>query len=363
MNMKRRLAMGKVRTSGCALALFSSLVLVASSALACTPAVFLFRHAEDTNPPSPLIFHLTPTGEFHALMYRFMVPAFADGTKYCEVKTVYAATTVDKPDHSKSATNSFFTAQPLAKQIMNKDPIIKMGLPCQKADEDKEKCRLYEYMGNGINAPSAPNYDTDVAKALRAALLASANNNESSAIFWTSQGMHVMGGAIIGKTSNAPDKNFPNTKYSGTPPRNAVYVFEAVGSAGNISQFSDTPLRSHASGVPDRPEVLAGFYVECFNHVEYSNDLNPHPAHFVPTTQDPAHFYCGYGGQSNLGGTPPSYMKDKVCNYDANGKLTTPCDGSIPFAQNIKIDGKICNTTELDPNVDNSTDIYGACNP
>jgi len=362
MNMKRRIAMGTVRTSGCALVLFSSLVLLASSALACTPAVFVFRHAEDTNPPYPLIFHLTPTGEFHALFYRIMVPAFADGTTYCKVTTVYAATTEDKPDRSRSATNSFFTARPLAQQEMGgNDPIIALG-PFNK--DRPEESRLYEYLGNGIKAPSEKqsNYETEVAKRLRAALLATANKNESSAIFWTSQGMHVLGGVVIDKTSNAPDKNFPGLKYSGTPPRNAVYLFAAVGSAPTIATFSDTPLRTHTKGVSDNPEVLAGFYVQCFNHVEYSQDLNPHPAHFV---QDPVRFYCGYGGQSNLGGSPPAYSANppKTCNYDAKGKLTTICDGSIPANQNIKIDGKICNTTALDPNVDNSTDIYGACMP
>ena len=354
--------MGKVRTSGCAVVLFSSLVLLASSALACTPAVFVFRHAEDTNPPYPLIFHLTPTGEFHALFYRIMVPAFADGTTFCKVTTVYAATTEDKPDHSKSATNSFFTARPLAQQAMGgKDPIIALGAFDKKHLEDS---RLYEYLGNGIKAPSEKpsNYETEIAKRLRTALLATANKNESSAIFWTSQGMHVLGGVIIEKTSNVPDKNFGGLPYSGTPPRNAVYVFSAAGSAPNIAKFSDTPLRKPTKGVSDNPAVLAGFYVQCINHVEYSNDLNPHPAHFV---KDPVRFYCGYGGQSNLGGSPPSYSANdpKTCNYDASGKLTTACDGSITAADNIKIDGKICNTTDLDPTVDQSTDIYGACNP
>ena len=352
--------MGKVRASGCALVLFSSLGLLASSALACTPAVFVFRHAEDTNPPAPLIFHLTPTGEFHAILYRIMVPAFADGTTFCKVTTVYAATPVDKPDFSKSATNSFFTAQPLAQQQMaGKDPIIELGTFDKKHPENS---RLYEFLGNGNNAPAEQpsNYETEVAKRLRTALLATANKNESSAIFWTSQGMHVLGGAIIEKTSNVPDKNFSGLKYSGTPPRNAVYVFKAVGSSPNIAQFSDIPLRTSTKGVPNRPEVLAGFYVQCFNHVEYSNDLNPHPAHFV---KDPVLFYCGYSSQSNLGGPPPSYVKDKTCNYDANGKLTKPCDGSISQGDNVKIDGKICDTTNLDAGIDSSTDIYGACNP
>jgi hypothetical protein len=374
MKMKWRIAMGMVRSSGWALVLCLSLVVLVSAAPAqatCTPVVLLFRHAEDTNPPPPLIFHLTPTGEFHALMYRFMVPAFADGTKYCEVKTVYAATKVDKPGGARSATNSFFTAQPLAQQIMKKDPIIKVGLPCQNPDQDNEKCRLYEYMGNGNDAPPHPNYDKDVSIALRTALLASANKSESSAIFWTSQGLHVLGGAVIDKTSNVPDKTGTDQDakdVTGTPPRNAVYVFEAVGAAPNITQFSDTPLRKQTPGVDNRPEVLAGFYVQCFNHVESSSALNPHTPHFVPITEDPVDFYCGYGGQSDLGGKPPAYSKNPpICNYDDKGKLTSICDGTIPAAQNIKLNATICNTTNLSPSVDSSTGIYGgtfgACQP
>jgi len=355
--MNMRIAIDKLRISGCALVLFWSLVFLASSALACTPAVLVFRHAEDTNPPAPLIFHLTPTGEFHALLYKFMVPAFADGTKYCPVTMVYAATKADKPNKDKSATNSFYTAQQLAQQIMGKDPITVVKVN----GVDKQ---LYEYLDNWINPPNppkSPSYVTAPATALREELRNTANEGKSSAIFWTSQGLHILGGAIINGTSKIPDKisHFDDKgKPDGpTPPRNEVYVFEAVGTGVNL-QFSDTPLRTHTRGVPDTPDVLAGFYVQCFNHVEYSAALNPHAPHFV---QDPVRYYCGYGEQSNLGGKPPEYVKDKTCNYDAEGKLTTICEGSIPENQNIKIDAKICNTTDLDPNVDQSSGIYGAC--
>ena len=199
--------MGNVRTLGGALVLFGSLVFFASSALGqpCTPVVYAFRHAEDTNPPNPPgpIFTLTPTGKAHAALYPTMISDFkAAPNNFCRVTKVYAATKVDKVspcgNECKSATNAFDTATPLANKVMSgADPITTVG-----------GNQLYEYLGNGNNAPTTPNYDTDTAKALRTELLKTANRGESSAIFWTSQGLHVLGGAIINANSNVPDKNF-----------------------------------------------------------------------------------------------------------------------------------------------------------
>jgi hypothetical protein len=354
--MNRRIAMGKAIVSGCALALFGFLTWCASAALAqtCTPVVFAFRHAEDTNPPQPPpdvkhrppIFHLTPTGEAHADLYQTMVPEYTAANGLCPVTKVYATTTLDKVNCSSncvSATNAFFTGKPLANAVMSgADPIIAVG------EEDKKKpenSRLYEYLGNGNSAPkeNTVNYSTTVAVRLRDELRATANRGESSAIFWTSQGLHVLGGAITGKKSNIPDKNLGKQF---TPPRNAAYIFMPVGDAPNISGFSDT-------GVPPSG------YVQCFNHVEYSDSLSPKAAHFIdPTGSPPTQFYyCGYGQQANLGGSPP-----EDCKMTPVGQFDGPCDGSIPADENARIKGKICDLTKLSPDVEMSTDIFGACN-
>src|SRR5215471_1722563 len=99
MNTHRRIAMGNVRTASCALVLFGSLVFCASSVLgqACTPVVYAFRHAEDTNPPGqhpPVgevpIFALTPTGRAHAALYPTRISDLQAANHFCPVAKVYA---------------------------------------------------------------------------------------------------------------------------------------------------------------------------------------------------------------------------------------------------------------------------------
>ena len=284
--------MGKVRTLGCALVLFGSLVFFASSALgqACTPVVYAFRHAEDTNPANPPgpIFALTPTGQAHAALYPTMISVFRAANNFCPVAKVYATTKANKVGdcgtQCTSATNAFGTAKPLANAVMSADPITTVG-----------NDQLYEYLGNGNNAPTMSDYSTTVAKALRTELLKTANLSKSSAIFWTSQGSHVLGGAIINANSNVPIKNG-----APIPPRNAVYLFKAAGSAPNITGFSDTPLKTNPPGSSPPSPV----YVQCFNHVETSDQFNPKASHFIdPTGTPPTQaYYCGYNNdQSNLG--------------------------------------------------------------
>ncbi|MGH2608065.1 MAG: hypothetical protein ACRDHF_03160, partial [Tepidiformaceae bacterium] len=117
------------------LVLFALLVLFASTAWgqACTPVVYAFRHAEDTNPPNPPpIFALTPTGQAHAALYPTMISVFQVANDYCPVTRVYATTKVQKEDTKEdpcggsciSATNAFDTARPLAEAVMSGgDPI------------------------------------------------------------------------------------------------------------------------------------------------------------------------------------------------------------------------------------------------
>ncbi len=328
--------MGNVRSSGCALVLVGSLVLLASSAFGqCTPVVYAFRHAEDTNPPNPPgpIFTLTPTGQAHAALYPTMISDFRAANSVCPVAKVYAVTKVAKVgdcgNECTSATNAFDTARPLATAVMSADPITTVGTPVNQ---------LYEYLGNGNNAPDQPNYSTVTAAALRKELLVTANQSRSSAIFWTSQGLYVLGGAIINATSNVPIK-----AGGAIPPRNAVYIFAAIGTAPTISGFSDTPSAS-TSPVP------SSVYVQCFNHVETSDQFNPKASHFIdPTGTPPTQaYYCGYNNdQSNLGGKPGTCALNAQC-------------GTIPNDANKDIKGKICITTSLLPNTAGPS-IFGAC--
>lgn len=314
-----------------------ALAPVASDALAqgCIPVVLAFRHAEDTNPPSGNpIFTLTPTGKTHAQLYPGMVDAFRNDKGYCPVAKVYSTTTDPKPSgcikDCASATNAFFTGQPLAQAAMSgADPITSVG-----------NNRLYEYLGNGdtgTDAPTNPNYSTAVAVALRAELVATANAGKSSAIFWTSQGLHTLGGVIVNGNSNVPVKNGGSL-----PPRNAVYVFQAAGPVGNVTGFLDSPKQ-------DGHPVPSSVYVQCYNHVEASDQFGKDPQFIAPSGDPPVQlYYCGYNFQSDLGLKPPKCEKDVAC-------------GTIPNDRNKDVKGKICNTiTSMEPDT-GGTFMFGAC--
>jgi hypothetical protein len=346
--------MGNVRTWGFALVVFGSLALFTSAALAqtCTPVVYVFRHAEDTNPPNPPgpIFALTPTGQAHAALYPAMISDFEASNNFCKVAKVYATTIADKTGdcgaNCKSATNAFCTARPLACVVATgnasqctsslADPTVCTNKPSDPPITRVGGFELYEYLGNGNNEPSNPDYSTPVAKALRDALLATARAGQSSAIFWTSQGMHVLGGVIINAAKGSAGSNVPKKLNNAIPPRNSAYIFRAVGS-GSALTFSDTPLASRTT------ELSSLFYLQCFNHVE-PDDATPPP---VPRFTDP-YYYCGFGtAQSNLGGKPPDSCQVNV-----------QC-GTIHNDENSMIKGKICNTTALVP--PSGTNIFGRC--
>jgi hypothetical protein len=361
MKMRRGIAMGKVRTWGCALVVFGSLVLFTSAALAqtCTPVVYVFRHAEDTNPPGshpPVpIFALTPAGQKHAELYPTMVSAFeaADPKKpLCKVAKVYATTIKDKVDckqDCKSATNAFCTARPLACAVITGDAYkcthsnLANPIFCPRDTDylpitQVGSYQLYEYLGNGNAVPPHPDYSTPVAIALRKDLLDTAKASQSSAIFWTSQGMHVLGGVIIAAAKGSPGSNIPEKTSPAIPPRNSVYLFEAVGSGSDL-KFSDTPL------VPEekRLDLRFSYYVQCYNHVEASSQFPPPAPKFIEP------YYCGFDtAQSNLGGSP-----EKSCgvNYQC---------GTIPIRDLSRVEGKICDTTKLVEDT-KGAQIFGAC--
>ncbi len=356
MNMNRGIAMRKFKSAGWAVIFFGALVFFASDALAqsCTPVVYAFRHAEDTNP-APGQFSLTPTGKAHAALYPSMVNDL-QGTpnNFCKVTRVYAATKAAKincKSNCASATNSFYTAKPLACWAGSNYDLTKCNCwlrsknkaeadACQNAmtpdPATKATYELYEYLGNGNDPKDFPNpvsYTTKEATALRTELLATAKRNESSAIFWTSQGLHILGGAIIKGTSIVPDKNgTPKV----VPPRNAVYVFQFVPDTGpDGGHFRDTPIR-------------ADLYVQGYNRGEPSGKF-PTPQ-FIPANKDGTQdYYAGYE-PNVLGGT----LDDRAC------PVGDPCGSNIPTAQLEMVKGKICNTT-APMIVPGGGGYYGAC--
>ena len=106
--------------------LFSTVILLGYSVegqaqvpAACTPVVYVFRHAEDHNgindgPPYGL---LTWIGQRHAQLYPDMVADFAATSGHCPLTRVYASNP-SKPEPANEnldgSTNAFCTARPLA---------------------------------------------------------------------------------------------------------------------------------------------------------------------------------------------------------------------------------------------------------
>ena len=345
--------MGDVRASGWALVLLGSLAFWTSNAWgqACRPVVYVFRHAEDTllNPPLPKpppsppeLFALTPPGKKHAELYPDMIRGFAAVQQHCPVTHVYSTTKEPKlstPDpcspNCTSATNAFDTATPSARAFMSpsSEPITVVFNPAGV------QYRLYEFLGNSNGKEAPPedktDYSTDVARALREVLLANVRRGESSAIFWTSEGLHVLGGAIFGATSNVPRKE----RGVYTPPRNAVYVFMP---SSDGQSFGDTPGPFPASR-----------YVQCFNHVEAEPHVFPNPG-FLPEGT----YACGFGSiQSNLDGEPPSTCPS--CLFTNPPTCQAEC-GKISRDDIPRIKGKICDTTALVPGTRTAT-TYGQC--
>jgi hypothetical protein len=218
---------------------FSSLLLFSSNASAqtpCTPVVYAFRHAEDvssdvTVPPYACFpgssvkcsTKLKPTGTEHADLYVEMITSFENLQNYCPVTTVYSVNPV-LPAGGGGTNNPFYTARPLANAVMNADPIITIG-----------GMKLDEYLSEVTPL------------ALRDELITRMKSGGSAAVFWTSDGLHDLGNAIVPDFEGIPVKN----KADGVPPRNAAYVFVYDGQSG-----FDPPTNSTQ-------------YVQCFNWANF----------------------------------------------------------------------------------------------
>jgi hypothetical protein len=234
---------------------FCSLLLLTSSATAqtpCTPVVYAFRHAEDESTAVPpyacfpgssvhCTTKLKPTGTEHANLYVEMITSFEGIKNYCPVATVYSVNPV-LPTGGGGTNNPFYTARPLANTVMNADPIITIG---------------------GMNL------DEFLTKVLPPTLLDELKNkmtSGSAAVFWTSDGLHDLGKAIVPGFEGIPVKN----KAEGVPPRNAAYVFEYDAENGVFDPPSVPPSNSTQ-------------YVQCFNFASFR------AAGSVSSTK----YYCG----------------------------------------------------------------------
>jgi hypothetical protein len=289
----------------CSLVSFCSLflsILNASAQSACTPVVYAFRHAEDVSGTAPASdcfpgstvkcsTALKPTGMTHANLYVEMITSFENLKNYCPVATVYSVNPV-LPAGNGGTNNPFYTGRPLANVVMNADPIITI-----------DGMNLDEFLTN-VTPPI-----------LRGELIKRMTLG-SAAVFWTSDGLHDLGLAIVPGFAGIPVKN----KGAGIPPRNAAYVFEYDGTA-----FIPPKVTS--------PYENSTQYVQCFNFANFRS------AGDVSSTK----YYCGKPA-------PAGSISD-----------------SIGAANLYKLQGRICDTcatlsdTCPSPLTPSTVDYYGYC--
>lgn len=299
------------------LLLFAGLFLFAAGTAGafCTPVVYLFRHAEDFDNKSAL----TPVGDAHADLYPDMVADFGAANHYCPVGFVYAL--YDKrPNGDPGTVNPLETARPLAiaacynlaiyANLSTSATCGGNGAKPRMALENGKK--LYEYLGATRSEQEA---NGATGAELRNELInrTPAGGGMSSAIFWTSQGLNILGQALVPGFTEIPGCSVPSSECNKLPkpPRNAVYVFKYSGSLPPSDNSAFVPPTSPAQ------------YVQCYN-VDISHLKGP------PSGNT---YYCRIGLDG--GGNLPE-IKD--------------LDGLL---------GMICDTTGLGyANVEN---YYGPC--
>jgi len=220
-------------------------------------------------------------------------------------------------DGNPGTNNPFQTAQPLAAFVCG-DAAFFAGLDpfstcAGSASEPRTALasangggHLYEYLA--VEGEPKTKEPSATSSQLRDELIQHAGEDFSSAIFWSSQGLNVLGQAIADNpvvdipgcsVPPKPDTDCPDDK--GKPPRNAAYVFVFNGSNKSFDLI-----------VPDSR------YVQCFNvHVTdftYPPKLDgPNPPE--PIGPGPTTYYCG-NGNDGTGSLPWTSGKDLGQTFD-----------------------------------------------
>lgn len=275
---------------------------ISSANAACTPVVYAFRHAEDYKT------NLTLVGQRHADLYIDMLGSgpggFGPAHNYCTVGYVYAMYN-QNPDGSPGTNNPLETAQPAAIAACSA-----LG-SCTRSEPRVALAAgqyLYEYLG----VPGAPPVCTNCPPSatgpeLRAELASNASSGFSSAIFWTSQGLNVVGQAIADGPVDIPGCSVPPLpgtkcpKDKGVAPRNAVYIFKYNGS-GFDPPTDDTQ------------------YVQCFDVqiTKFCTEAATPPTLEGPPTiiDGKTAYWCGNGGNG-------------TGNLPATSHLTSDCSQTL----------------------------------
>ncbi len=153
-------------------------------AQACTPTVYLFRHAEDQNG-------LTDAGNRHAALYWDMLEQYQSIFPTCPVTRVLA-TYDKKPWGEQGTTNPLNTAQPLADKCCNGNVEMKLVT----SSPNPQTFPLFETIAESVNGGLAPAGGGLPHGRLFYALQGTLNSGGSVAIFWTQEGMKDVSKAL-----------------------------------------------------------------------------------------------------------------------------------------------------------------------
>jgi hypothetical protein len=261
-----------------------------AAAQACTPVVYAFRHAEDLEAPGN---GLTSVGQQHAFLYPAMVADFGGANSYCPVAFVYSTYEIN-PDKGQGTSNPYETARPLAIAACYNFPNVSSAslATCnffpRTALENGGK--LYEYLGANKSEQGTPlaGISATGPQLLKELTGRAVTDGVSIAIFWTSQGLNVLGQAIVPGFTGIPGcSKLPATDECKKlkAPRNAAYVFVFNGSGF------------------DAPEAITQ-YVQCFNvHINFAVS----PSKLVGPSGTT--YYCGNGDDGT--GSLPSIGKQE----------------------------------------------------
>jgi len=250
----------------------------AGDASECNPVAYLFRHAEDTDQTKeqPFDVTLSTSGLAHAQLYIEMIDKFQqEKPGYCPIKVVYALNPI-RFDGGAGTSNPYWTATPLAQAVETSlddstqedtNPIITV-----------QGLRLTEFLDHG----EGDKFVEDIKGRL--------NNQQSVAIFWTSDGMCAVAKKL--------GPGIPYTCLEGNkPPRNSVF------------RFNYDVLEQMFTSVTSK-------YSQCFNY-------NKNTDSFANGT-----YYCQFSANLN------DWEKPKYPG----------------FVNNLQeISGRICDTKDPDP--------------
>lgn len=225
--------------------------VLAAAPAECSPVAYLFRHAEDINnivKKQPFQVTLAVSGQAHAQLYIEMVNKFQQQNSYCPIRTVYAVNP-RLANGDNGTSNPYWTAEPLAQatqttldsQLSNSNAVITV--------QDK---RLTQKLDNGE------------AEALLGDIKSKLNNQQSVALFWTSEGMCTVAEKFgVNLPSNYCDEVDPMN-----PPRNSVFQFSYSLPEGKFTSVTEYAQCFNFNADPSQNKFTDGAY-----YCQYSYNL------------------------------------------------------------------------------------------